>query len=417
MNKLINLSKSRHGVYYFRQYFGQVEKKTSLRTKDFALAKARIAQLYLDNHMIKKLEVTTGGFTFKVDNENDLDLMRKILDDKNLSSRQTIVEQSVSTPLSSRLKTKSFIAVAAQYHREREFSNTTKTLLEKQKVYTEFNTLLANDDFNAVTDDAAIAYKNRLIGEGKSVSRINKIISMLKDLFDYGITNKHYFDANPFTNIRIKSSSKSKSVSYEQFTQEELIKIFNEDFYKQKMNKPDYYWVPFLALYTGARIEELASLKFSNIKQENGIWILNIEKGKTTSSIRKIPIHKRIIESKFFDYLESQHNKDGLIFTYLNESKNGYSKNCGRRFAQYLDFPEINIRDERKVFHSFRSTYINNMTNLGCHPAILMSLVGHYEQSKVDFSSPHFQNYQQTKPMEILKEWNDKLEYTVNLWF
>nr|WP_256248925.1 hypothetical protein [Burkholderia ubonensis] len=33
-----------------------------------------------------------------------------------------------------------------------------------------------------------------------------------------------------------------------------------------------------------------------------------------------------------------------------------------------------------------------------------MALVGHYDQAKVDFSSPHFVNYQHTKPLAELKE-------------
>lgn len=40
--------------------------------------------------------------------------------------------------------------------------------------------------------------------------------------------------------------------------------------------KPDYYWLPFMALFSGARIGELAALGVPDIKQEGGIWYFDI---------------------------------------------------------------------------------------------------------------------------------------------
>jgi integrase len=366
-----------------------------------------------------RLEVTTpSGFTFKdIKTEQDVDLMNRILNEAKSTApveNSPIVAAPVSKPT---MKTTDFLSVVKGYLEERKFSNVEKTLLEKESVYKTFAELFGNPNFNFITTENAITYKNRLLGQNFSASRINKIISILKDLFSYGINNRHYFAANPFENIAIKSNAKKKSRSYEQFTQEELGRIFQKDVYLKEMKKPDYFWLPFLAMYSGARLEELASLTFEQIKQENSIWIFDIKKAKTENSVRKIPIHKRILESDFFNYLEKADKTNGQIFPLLKDGKNGFSKNTSRKFGEYLDLPEINVTSSQKVFHSFRSNYINAMTNIGCHPAILMSLVGHYEQSKIDFSSPHFQNYQEKKPMDILKDWNDRLVYPIDLWF
>ncbi|KGS89892.1 integrase family domain protein [Burkholderia pseudomallei MSHR5596] len=43
------------------------------------------------------------------------------------------------------------------------------------------------------------------------------------------------------------------------------------------------------------------------------------------------------------------------------------------------------------------------MTDLNVRPAMLMALVGHHDQSKVDFSSLHFVHYQPEKPLVELK--------------
>lgn len=51
------------------------------------------------------------------------------------------------------------------------------------------------------------------------------------------------------------------------------------------------------------------------------------------------------------------------------------------------------------------------MTLLNTHPSILMAIVGHFEQNKLDFSSPHFKTYQQEKPIKILKETINRLNF------
>ncbi len=86
-----------------------------------------------------------------------------------------------------------------------------------------------------------------------------------------------------------------------------------------------------------------------------------------------------------------------------------------RRFADYLD--ERKITDDRKVFHSFRHTFIGRVTELNIHPAMLMAIVGHYDQAKVDFSSPHFANYQHSKPLAELKATLDRFDIRLPIRF
>jgi hypothetical protein len=92
----------------------------------------------------------------------------------------------------------------------------------------------------------------------------------------------------------------------------------------------------------------------------------------------------------------------------LKPGVNGYGKNVTRRLADYLD--DLKITDGRKVFHSFRQTFIGRMTELNAHPAMLMALVGHYDQAKVDFSSPHFANNQHSKPLAELRATLDRFD-------
>lgn len=118
----------------------------------------------------------------------------------------------------------------------------------------------------------------------------------------------------------------------------------------------------------------------------------------------------------FLAYVEEMHERGATqLFPELKPGPNGYGKNVTRRFADYLD--ERKMTDGRKVFHSFRHTFINRMTELHIHPAMSMALVGHYDQVKVEFSSPHFANCQHAKPLVELKTTLDRFDVELPLMF
>lgn len=58
------------------------------------------------------------------------------------------------------------------------------------------------------------------------------------------------------------------------------------------------------------------------------------------------------------------------------------------------------------------------MTKLNVRPATLMSLVGHYDQVKVGFTSPHFANYQHARAFTELKATLDRFDIVLppNFW-
>ena len=433
MHKLPNLWKSRHGVYYFRCHENGVDLKKSLRTKDWHTAKLLAMQIHISRDMsIKKYEIDLSRGLFKADGPEDhsrlmdaLTLFQKAQEQRSNQPAMfppsprggdVLKEQPTVVATPAKIKTELFLTVVEDYLAEKKYDNSEKTLLEKKSTYEEFSRLFGNVDTNSITADSAISYKNKLIADGLGAQRINKTISFMKDFFNYSINHKRYYGSNPFDGLTISKKSKLHQAkkSYQEFSDAELKLIFENQLYEQYLNKPDYYWLPILALYTGARIEELASLTVKQIQQEDDIWFFSIEKGKNQNSIRKIPLHQKIVESKFFEYVESV-DENGLLFPHLKPSINGYSKNTSRRFGQYLEL--LKLKTDEKVFHSFRSTFINRMTYMNIHPAIIMGIVGHYEQSKIDFSGSHFQVYQQKKPVAVLKKSIDFLEYPLQIVF
>jgi hypothetical protein len=83
--------------------------------------------------------------------------------------------------------------------------------------------------------------------------------------------------------------------------------------------------------------------------------------------------------------------------------------------AGYL--PTLRIKDPRHRLYSFRATFITRMSELNVNPAMLMAIVGHYEQTAVDLSSPHFKNYQGAKRIAALRDTIDLFDLVLPMPF
>ena len=462
---LPNLYKNRHGTYYLRITIDKREIKRSLRTKEPARAKlaaiafawARVMDLKkpfpyelpmgLDPQKLRELGVILPNGTRFTDIETDddarrvalimkaagagassddiLDLLRvQIPGGLSVEKRAAALMGTLAAPAVG--KTEKFSTAYELYLAEKELAgNREKTIADKRSSYEAFVEMHGDLDINEYTDAMALGWKSRLIASGIAAVRINTKLSQFNDLFDWAQRNRLRLLNNPFKEMRVgkKDDLVQQTESYEPFDQEELDRIFEPAGYTAFMHTPDYKWLPLLGLYTGARLGELASLEVKHIKRTGGIWWFDITEGKNTNSIRKVPLHPVIERSGFLDYVEEVRlaniaNAEGkkLLFPHLVKGKNGYSKNTTRRFGEWLD--TLGITDPRKVFHSFRSTFISRMSEHNVHPAMLMALVGHYDQAKVDLDSPHFKDYQgRAKLLPNLKETMDLFSVRIAMQF
>jgi integrase len=220
-------------------------------------------------------------------------------------------------------------------------------------------------------------YKKDLLALGREATTVNDHITILNGFFEYCISNKVVNMVNPAKDLYIVDAD-NKAESYEPFTVEELQRIFQPDLYLKKLKLPDFYWCPLIALFTGARAEEIASLDVAQIYPVKGIWIIDILKGKNANAKRRVPVHKVLIDLGLVDYRASVLNAGYTkLFPHVQPGTNGYRKNMTRMFGTYLDLPKVNIVDPLKVFHSFRHTVVTALTDKGVNDGLKRAMVGH----------------------------------------
>lgn len=146
------------------------------------------------------------------------------------------------------------------------------------------------------------------------------------------------------------------------------------------------YWLPLVAAYTGARREEIAGLRPSDVRKVDGIWCISIEENehrsvKTEAGTRIIPIHPHLLE---LGILECAKQDGDLLFPSL------YRKSPGAALGDCIDYnwrhvlkhrlPEADLA--RRCFHSFRHSVIDQLEAMDdVRDRTIKAIIGHAPDS------------------------------------
>lgn len=173
---------------------------------------------------------------------------------------------------------------------------------------------------------------------------------------------------------------------------------------------PFWFWMPLVGYFTGARTNEIAQLDTSDIKLIGGYSCFDFcaddpkvpeAKRIKTGEARQVPIHPRLIELGFLEYVESQRHAqqkklfgDGL--TYLpsrddgtDHNKEGWAKTAGKFFNEkpkgYLVSIGVHVPHDGKSLYSFRHTLETNLGNSKrdghIHEDTIDAITGHAPQT------------------------------------
>ena len=220
-----------------------------------------------------------------------------------------------------------------------------------------------------------------------SDTTVSKYLTRVGALFNYARKNGLFEGENPATGMN-PPKAKRPHEARAPFSKEDLVKLFSsEDYIEDKHKEPYQYWMPILALFTGARLNELAQLELSDVKQaEDGVWVFDInEEGekdlKAESSKRIIPVHPFLMEKlNFLGWVEHLKSKgETRLFPQFKKKKDGYGRTASRWFNEgYRKRCGIESTDGRKRdFHSFRGTFINQLVRQKVNDRMRLQVAGH----------------------------------------
>ncbi|MCG9054235.1 site-specific integrase [Laribacter hongkongensis] len=151
-----------------------------------------------------------------------------------------------------------------------------------------------------------------------------------------------------------------------------------------------HYWVPVLGYYTGARVNEIASLRPQDVRQVDDVWCIDIcqqndgnKRTKTRAGDRIVPLHPELLRMGFVQFaLKAAERECPRLFMELKMSPNGYGGTVSNWFNGHPDkshslYLRAGIRGANLSFHSLRHSFTTNMERARVDPITLKRLVGH----------------------------------------
>lgn len=209
---------------------------------------------------------------------------------------------------------------------------------------------------------------------------VNQYLVRASALFEWALS-RNLVQVNPFKGLKIRTKQRAAD-QRKAFSTKDIIELFDPQNFTIDPRRPSRYWIPVIAAYTGLRMEEIAQLELSDIKQVEGVLCFDIndegeKKLKTLNSVRLVPVHSELLKLGFMEYVDSiKHNKQGKrLFPDLSEANGKLSHNFGKWFARYRQ--QCGIAESGKTFHSFRHTVATIWKQLGVHESIPATLLGH----------------------------------------
>jgi integrase len=289
---------------------------------------------------------------------------------------------------------------------------------------------------NEYTKADAVRFKTKLVEEGHTSSNIKNKISRLRTLFQFAADNGEA-DGNPFDGVTIRDATAAKN-KRRSFDLASLNALFGSPLYSDRQLPGDSraagvaaYWIPLLALFTGARREELGQLRPEDVVnltypdehgEERSAWFLKLletddEEGavtklKNAASERLVPVHPELERLGFVAFAQAARDKrQKRLFPALKVNTFGrLTDKWGQWFTAYRR--SVGVTDKRMVFHSFRHTFHDYMRNAGIAEGVQRQIVGHRGDDVHDDYGSGYSLHRLVEAMKLYKVPGLKLPQT-----
>lgn len=147
-------------------------------------------------------------------------------------------------------------------------------------------------------------------GSGLSGRTLNRRATALRPLWTWAIQQGLHDGANPWEKLSRPKAPRSKT-RYQEWTVPELQVLLDavagEDrAVPVRTPREAFKWFPLIAIYSGLRIDEIASLQVDDIRIEDTIFFFSIHgRVKTEAAMRQVPVHSKLLEAGLVKYRDN----------------------------------------------------------------------------------------------------------------
>jgi integrase len=230
----------------------------------------------------------------------------------------------------------------------------------------------------------------------------NKYLAALASFATWLVTNE-YIDNEVMSGMYLSVDKNKKNVF--PFTERQLQTIFSSSLFGKCVGdrlehkegnvaiRDWRYWMPWIALYSGARLGEIAQLSTTDVRRLHGVWIFHIteevatgegddlKSTKTDGSQRVVPVHSELIKLGFLQYhAEMVARGEQRLFPELKRDSRGFFGKASKFFNGYFEAVGVKV-DKKLNFHSLRHGIADAFRRAGYLDEEFNVLLGHTKRT------------------------------------
>jgi hypothetical protein len=262
-----------------------------------------------------------------------------------------------------------------------------KTVYETRRIMRKLTDFVGFDDLTQLRKPHVERWLEHLDDSGAAPKTLEGHLLILKTLANFAV-EKDMISDNPVAKVRYRAKANPRG-KIRAYTNPEARAVLAA----ARLQQRDYMrWLPWLACFTGARLDEIAAADVRDVERVGRYWVLNIRLDyrpddasiKTESSHRRVPLHKQLLAEGLLTYVRDL-PRDGPLFPTLKADKFGSKSGTATKrigpFVRALAMDMPSLADRRlSPNHSWRHRLINECRRIPVREDIEHALTGHAQE-------------------------------------
>ncbi|EGQ9060138.1 tyrosine-type recombinase/integrase [Vibrio parahaemolyticus] len=237
----------------------------------------------------------------------------------------------------------------------------------------------------SITSSVAMVYRDELLGRGLSHKTLRDYLAAIKQFMNWCVVQE-LINTNPFAQVKLPTKSTSSHSQRQRWGEKELTRLFSSRAFQEQ--DLSFQWASKVMVLHGCRPSEACQLRVADIHIDGPIPIISFTDSgeqqhlKNLSSKRQVPIHKRLLESGFLDYVkERQQQKQAQLFDFIPRGKDfDWSKDFRDIMGDVLTACGFKA-GSRPTAYSFRHTFVDELKQANIEEHVVAQIVGHKNAS------------------------------------
>jgi integrase len=237
-----------------------------------------------------------------------------------------------------------------------------------------------------LTRDQGDAFRAFLLKQGNKPKTAHDQFTWVKSLLKYAKRDLRAISEQPWEGLDISYPKRGSNprkpwtdADLKTLAEHPLLSRYELPQNQFKSGGEAAYWIPLLALYTGARVGELAQLRVQDV-EVGPVPVLSItdegegQRVKTEAGIRRVPIHSELIRLGFLDYVQAMRDaKQKQLWPVMRFRKD----KPGAYFSDWFGTFRKTLSPVPPDFHSLRHTVRTRLREAGVEKTYRDDLMGH----------------------------------------